>query len=580
MSARGALLGAALAVLAGLSAGCTGKGPDAQSCVLITLDTTRRDALGAFGGLPGVTPYLDAFAAECEAFDGARSVAPLTLPSHASMLTGLYPPRHTVRDNSLTPVPAAASTLAERARERGLKTGAVVAAAVLSKVYGLDQGFDSYDEPPRKGHTFAERTAEEVSERAVSWLGQRAPGERFFLWAHFFDAHRPYEPGERYLAQAGGDPYRGCVARMDAGVGALLDALRARTDWDDLLVIVVADHGEGLGEHGEQSHSAFVYDTTIRAPLLVRFPKSVGAAGGAARAGERSADPVSVADVFPTAVDLLGLGAPGDVDGLSLRDPPPPGRGVYFESCYGRIYHGWSTLAGWADAAGKYVHASAPELYDTAADPGEAHNLFGQRDAGPYVEALRKLALRPALAPSGEGVERSMLGAIEDLGYAGGGEAGALPDLLAVDPARPSPHARAAELAHIVQAWNLSSRGQLKEACAELELVVRSDPENHGAWSRLGRLRLEQGQIAEAAQAFERFAALGVPWAEDYLSLGFCYRRLERKEDAVTYLERGLALDPENERGLEELFGALQELGRGAEAAQVFARLEALRARS
>jgi arylsulfatase A-like enzyme len=574
-AARAALFAGSFALLC---AGCSGEPerPLAESCVLITLDTTRRDALGLYGAPAEITPELDRFAAECAVFDQARSVAPLTLPAHASMLTGLYPPRHTVRDNSLTPVPGAAVTLAERAQDAGFSTGAVVAAAVLSRIFGLDQGFESYDEPSRegKGHSFAERDAAEVSAKALAWLAERPSGERFFLWAHYFDPHLPNEPGEPYLSRAGGDPYLGSVARMDAGIGALLAGLRARPDYDEILVIVIGDHGEGLGEHGEDTHSAFVYDSTLRVPLFVRFPAAAGLAG------RRSDAPVSVADVYPTAVHALGLGAAGDIDGRSLWSAPAPARQVYFESYYGHIYHGWSTLAGATDGARKYVHASAPELYDLRADPGEMHNLAERRDLAPERSALATLVRGPSLAPAEQGVDPTLLAEIEKLGYVAGGGGVARADPLAPDVARPSPHARADVLVRIVRSWNLSTRGLYAEACRELEAVVELDPRNHGAWSRLGRLWLEQGQYAVAAQALERFAALGIDWPAEQLSLGLCYRRLGREEDALQALERGLALDPKNLRGLEELFGALQALGRDEEAAQAFGRLEAARATS
>ena len=560
------LLTAATALLGG----CANDEPTAKNLVLITLDTTRRDALTCLGGPEGITPNLDALAAESTLYLDAYTVAPLTLPSHTSMLTGLYPLRHTVRDNSLTPVPAGAVTLAEKAGDKGMATGAVVAAAVLSEIYGLDQGFDDYDEPARQGHGFAPRPAEEVTERAASWLAGRNTDERYFLWAHYFDPHKPYSPGPEFLARAGGNAYLGSVARMDAGVGELLDLLRARDDWEDTLVIVVADHGEGLGEHGEDTHSAFVYDTTIRVPMLIRFP------GGA---GSRSEAMVSVADVFPTAVDLLGLGTAGDIDGVSLRSAPADDRGVYFESYYGHIYHQWSPAAGWADRHAKYIHSSEPELYRTDADPGESANLLNASDVdvGGYIEAMRELAGRPALEVAEGTIDRSMIAALQDLGYAGAGGLDELPGPLDLASELPSPHARAEELGWIVASWNLASRDQLDEAVRVLERVVRSNPKDHGSWSRLGRLLMRRGDHAGAAEAFEHFAAIGPPWPEDYLSLGLCYRILERDEDAITWLRQGLALDPKNIQALEVLFDLFQELKRDEEAMEVYEQLEAAR---
>jgi hypothetical protein len=417
-----------------------------------------------------------------------------------------------------------------------------------------------------------------VTALARAWLDGVTTGERFFLWAHYFDPHKPLDAGPELVERVGGDPYLACVARMDRGVGHLLDALRVRADWDDVLVIVVADHGEANGDHGEGTHSVFVYDSTIRVPMMVRFPGGVPPPGAAGEGrAERTADAaVSVADVFPTAVDLLGLGSPGDVDGRSLRAPLDRDRGVYFESYYGRIYYGWSPLVGWAEGATKYVHSSAPELYDVAADPGETRNLAAERDVAPYLARLAALARRPTLEPAGETIDRAMLAELEKMGYAGAGGAGELPGPLELDPDRPSPHGRPAELAAIVQSWG-SDEARRDRSIELLRGVVARDPQNHGCWARLGRLLLERGDHAAAAEALERVVALDVPWPEDRFRLAECYLALGREADAAAALESGLALDPDDEPALRKLFELYQALGRPEDAARTFARLEAVR---
>ena len=557
-------------------AACPGSSdePDARNVVLITLDTTRRDSLGVFGGREGITPNLDAFAAECVLYDNARTTAPLTLPAHTSMLTGLYPPRHGVRDNALTPVPRGATTLAEKAQEAGIATGAVVAAAVLSSPYGLDQGFDLYDEPERAAgdHSYAARHADEVTARATAWLEGLGADERFFLWAHYFDPHRPNDPTDELLARADGDRYLACVARMDDGVGDLLDALRARDDWDDTLVIIVADHGEARGEHGEGTHAVFVYDSTIRVPMMVRFPTSM-------ERSEGSVEPAaSVVDVFPTAIDLLGLGSAGAIDGVSLRTPPPADRGVYFESYYGRIYYGWSPLVGWADADAKYVHSTAPELYATDVDPGELRNVVAERDPAPFVAALEALSRKPALDPDAEPIDRDILAALEKMGYAGSGAAGELPGPLELDPDRPSPHTRPDELRALVMAASTSGAepADRSRVIATLEGVLTRDPRNPWAWARLGRMLIEAEDWPRAAQALEQVRALDVPWPEDRLRLAQCYLELKRPADAAATLEETLELDADNRTALGKLVEIYQALGRTADAARAFERLESL----
>ncbi|MCB9914602.1 MAG: sulfatase [Planctomycetes bacterium] len=377
--------------------------------MLVTLDTTNPGALGCYSGRAGLTPHLDALAAEGVLYENARSVAPLTLPSHASMMTGLWPPRHTLRDNGLRALPESAETLAEAARARGYQTAACVAAVVLGESYGLDQGFDVYDAPhgagPGHGHVL-ERSSAEVTAAALRWLDGRDRARPFFLWVHYFDAHAPYDPAPEFLAraQALGEArfpaYLGEVAQVDDAVGALLARLRAEGLLEHTLVAVVGDHGESLGRHGEPTHSLLAYDATIRVPLLLRYPDGY-------RAGERSAEFVSVADVAPTLLEALDLAPGGALDGRSLyRRAVPPGRGVYFESSYGWLNYGWSPLSGWASAEGTYLHSSAPELF-----PGPAGTRGEERWAAEPALAARLLAALeaatagPALADDGAAVD-------------------------------------------------------------------------------------------------------------------------------------------------------------------------------
>jgi tetratricopeptide (TPR) repeat protein len=320
----------------------------------------------------------------------------------------------------------------------------------------------------------------------------------------------------------------------------------------------------------------FVYDSTIRVPMMVRFPPSAMRRSWQASDAARVHAAVSVADVFPTAVDYLGLGAPGSIDGVSLGMSSGPGRGVYFESYYGRIYYGWSPLAGWADDVAKYVHSSAPELYATDADPGETRNVVGERDAAPYLAALAALSRKPALDAGAGRVDQAMLAELEKLGYAGAGGAGELPGPLELDPALPSPHGRAAELAAIVESWSLDE-AERPRAIALLEALVAQDPKNHGCWSRLGRLLQAAGEPARAAVALEHVRDLDVPGPEDRYRLALCYVALERNAEAAEALESALALDPDNVLALERLFAVYQGLERPADAARIFARLEAAR---
>ncbi|MCZ6596297.1 MAG: sulfatase-like hydrolase/transferase [Planctomycetota bacterium] len=555
-----------------LFAGCGGSDPPRMNAVLITLDTTRYDALGCLGGRPGITPSLDNLAAESVVYEAARTVAPLTLPAHASMLTGLYPPRHTVRDNALTPLPEAADTIAERARAGGYQTGAVIATRVLGDVYGLSQGFDDYDAPGNEDvertRQFAERNAADVTASALAWLGERDRERPFLLWVHYFDPHRPFARDGPYLERAGGNPYLADVVMMDDGIGDLLDGLRADHDFENTLVIVVGDHGEGLGDHGEATHSAFVYDSTLRVPLMVRHPDGH-------RAGERSQEIVSVADVFPTLIEALGLGGPGDVDGTSLyRRTVDPERGVYFESFYGHIYYHWSPMAGWVDAKGKYVHSSEPELYDPRSDPRESIDLAKERAAEVerYRRALARLGARTSLEPAGVKVDSAMIAELQKLGYSGGGWVGDLPGLLD-ESDQPAPHARAAELDLLFRAWNATARDDVEAAVDAFRQVLLFNPENHEALSMLGLHLLDAGRPEEALEPLERFGQIGPTWTRTWQGLARALDAVGRTDEALTWFDRALWIEPEDEVMLEKVIEILRREGRTAEAIPYLRRL-------
>lgn len=357
--------------------------------LLITLDTTRADRLSTYGFMDARMPHLDRLAREGILFDSASSVAPLTLPAHSSLLTGLNPPRHGVRTNAGAPLAASHTTLAETLRDRGYRTAAFVGSAVLGPDRGLNQGFEHYggvtdnDSAP---HPPGQRRADAVVTEATRWLASAA-GDRFFLWAHFYDAHRPYDPPEPFRSLYPGDAYLGEIAFVDAQIGRLLEALEHHALLDRTLVVVAGDHGESLGQHGERDHGIFVYDSVLHVPLIIRAPPLVP---------RRVSEVVRLIDVMPTVLDLLGEPPPGGMDGTSLVDLIQ-GSGThvaldaYAESRY-PLQFGWSPLRSLRAGRFKLIEAPRPELYDLVLDPFERRNVFDQQ-----TEVAATLARRLAM---------------------------------------------------------------------------------------------------------------------------------------------------------------------------------------
>ena len=351
--------------------------PPPIGVVIITLDTTRADRLSVYGFMDAAMPHLDRLAREGVVFDQATSVAPLTLPAHCSLFTGLFPPAHGVRDNADRPLSPEHTTLAETLHAHGFRTGAFVGSVVLDADRGLAQGFDHYSgvvstdasertpRPPRR------RRGDEVVTDAIRWI-DGIQGSRFFVWAHLYDPHRPYDPPEPFRSTYT-DPYTAEIAFADAQIGRLLEALDRRKLLDRTIVVVAADHGESLGDHGERDHGIFVYESVLRVPLIIRAPNV---------SPRRIADVVRLVDVMPTVLDLLSMPR-HPVDGKSLAgvlhgDPQHVELDAYSESQY-PLRFGWSPLRALRAGRYKLIEAPRPELYDLDRDPFEQRNLYHER---------------------------------------------------------------------------------------------------------------------------------------------------------------------------------------------------------
>jgi len=556
-----------LVAIAGLYLGAScANGDSGPSALLITFDTTRADAISSFGGEPGITPNIDALVAEGVAYDRAYAVTPMTQPSHASMLTGLYPPRHRVRINGHRPLPASAETLAEMAQAAGMQTAAFVSAVVLDKAFGLDQGFETYDVPNRRARGskigFTGRTVKEVTDLALSWFEARDRDRPFFVWIHVWDPHPPWNPPPQFRARAQNKPYLAEVAFADAVIGRLLSVLDKDGTLDETTVVFVADHGEAFGEHGEESHSTHCYESTMRVPFVIRYPDRF-------MAGERIAVVTSIADVQPTLAEALGLTGPENVDGRSLyRRTSLDDRGAYIESYYGYMSFSWSPLAGWVDAEGKYLHSSSPEFYDMRTDLGETTNLH---DAHPeasrrYRDAIVRVASQPALELADEAtIDESLREDLEKVGYASSNIVDEdIPHPLA-ESDLPSPATSMEERKLTIEVLSQLSSGRIAEGMETCRRILETNPNNCWALDRLASCYVREKQWEEALVLLQRTIQNGRATANTYGNLGGCLLSLGRKEEALASFLMVLDLDPYEPLSLLAVVRLLRETGRHAE---------------
>jgi choline-sulfatase len=411
-----AVLYAVPLVLAG--AGPLDDGAAIRNVLIVTLDTTRADYLPPYGYTNLETPALDRLAREGTVFEQATTSVPLTLPAHCTIFTGLFPPHHRVRDNADRTLDRSQTTLAEVLRARGMRTGAFVGSIVVGQNRGLAQGFDTYSAPSPIGlRERNRRPGQRIVDDALAWL-QRQENSPFFAWIHLYDAHAPYALPEPYRTMYQDAPYLGALAVLDAQLARLVQALETRHVLDQTLIIVAGDHGESLGDHGEDGHGILVYQSTLHVPFIVRVP---GLAPG------RVADVTRLADVMPTVLDLLHVPAPS-MDGVSLV-ALMTGRvkhldlDAYSESAYPRRF-GWSELHALRAGRYKFINAPRPELYDLDADPGEQHNIIHERAALASVMAARVDALAESAAirkPVDSSVNAEAASRLAALGYVGHG---------------------------------------------------------------------------------------------------------------------------------------------------------------
>jgi arylsulfatase A-like enzyme/Tfp pilus assembly protein PilF len=531
--------------------------------VLVSIDTLRADRLPLHGYAAGRTPALDALAREAVAFEAAYSHCPLTLPAHASLFTGLLPPRHGVRDNIGFTLAAERTTLAARFKAAGYRTGGAVSAYVLRGQTGIAQGFDYYEdaiELAGAGESLA--TLQRDGAVAVDALGAwvEAQGEApFFAFLHLYEPHWPYTPPAAHRGHA--QPYDGEVAHADELLGRFLDRLRGRGLLDRALVAVTADHGEGLGDHGEAEHGIFLYREALHVPLLVRLP-------GGARGGARVAGAVGHADLAPTLLDLAGLDGAG-MDGASLREAlrtgRAPGRPVYAETLYPRLHFGWSDLYAATEGRFRFIRAPRPELYDLAADPGERRNLAaakGAAAAGMAAWLEKQVASAAPAAP--EEVSAETREKLQALGYIG---AGAPP--VAAGEALPDPKDTIGAYEELKRGIALRQQERHEEAVAQLRKVLSAHPRMLDAWELLALSLMTLGRAQEGIAALVEALELAPERAETHLALARAYALEGDLRRALSHAEIASARNPgQGFEVLAQLFMDKGDLARAADLAR------------
>ncbi len=605
---------AVVTLLAVLLAAHAVRADGAPNVLLVTLDTTRADHLGCYGASGALTPALDGLAARGTLFEQAYTPSPMTLPAHATIMTGLEPPEHGLRVNGRSVLAPGIPTLAEILAARGYRTGAFVAAFVLNRRFGLDRGFATYDDDltGARKQTVDEqlsvyRPGDRVVDAALGWLDHAAdPGAPFFAWVHLYDPHYPNYSnddldGTRF---AGVASYDAEVAFMDRQVGRLLDFLDRRGLRDDTLVIAIADHGEGLGNHGEQEHGYLLNEEVLRVPFIVSLPKIV-------RAGHRVGAVVSSVDVLPTTLDLLGIAHASDGRGRSLRaglaGEAIPSIPSYAETDLPFTVFGWSPLRSLTTERWKFVRTSRPELYDRLADRAERTNLEPDqpRTAEALAQELTSLegGLRNTAPALDAAVDEDARRRLEALGYIDGASASAastggerlrdVKDMLAVkrmgaelatglatgrldmaqaigigrELVRRSPesatfHARLGAL--------LVKTGQLDAAAPELAEAVRLQPDHAEARSNLGHVLVRQGKFADAVVQLTEATRLRPELAEAQLGLGLAENGRGNQAEALVAFERAVALDPASADAHLHLGNALARQDRRLSAAREY----------
>jgi choline-sulfatase len=533
--------------------------------LLVTVDTLRADHVGCYGDPKAATPNIDALAARGVRFAQAIASVPLTAPSHASILTGAYPPVHKIRDMGGFILDPSIPTLATILKDAGWSTAAFVGAAVLNRHYGMNRGFDTYNDSMQDESSLkkipgvvAEVRAEVVAHRAVEWLKGADRSKPFFLWAHFYDPHFPYDPPEPFRSQYPKDPYRGEIAYADGQVGVLLKALADQSLDGRTLVVLIADHGESLGEHGEFTHGVFLYDSTVHVPMMI--------AGPGVPAGRVVAEQVRSIDVLPTVTDFAGVSKGTAAQGVSLRAALAGGKPMgtdacFLETLYPKTQMAWSELRALRTDRWKMIVAPKPELYSLVDDPRENRNVIEEHR--PEAERLRaRVGELSGRGGPGEKIEPQLVDEqrkreLAALGYVSAGRR-----KMEFNMSGPDPKDRVEILGILERASDVMNHDRWREAVAPLEKASREDPSNPLVYMNLVLCYERLGQFDRMEQTCLRAIQNGAETDEILANLGEIYIRRGDLPRAIGHMEAAARLNPGNLQNMDNLATAYLQTGR------------------
>jgi tetratricopeptide (TPR) repeat protein len=536
-----AAVGTALAAVGGWRY-ARASAPVSGPIILISIDTLRADHLPAYGYTRVKTPAIDALAADGVVFDHAYSHAPQTLPAHAALLSGRLPFETGVRDNVGFTVKPGERMLPQMLHERGFATGGVVSAFVLRRETGIAQGFDFFDGTMPAGSQEVsigqvQRDGAESERIAEHWLDSQS--SRAFLFLHLYEPHKPYTPPARYGQYA---PYDGEIAYADEIVGRLMQHLKAHQLYDRSTIILLSDHGEGLGDHGEQEHGLFVYDEAIHVPLIVKQEANAGA-------GRHIPDLVQHIDIVPTILDLVKAPQPGNLRGRTLKPlldgtGTIPAQAIYSEALYARYHFGWSELTALTDERYRYIKAPRPELYDLARDPHERQNIAADRIqaaqalGGALDRLVKGSSIQAPAAVSADARER-----LQALGYVG---SQAAPPTAAGDTLA-DPKDKREILERYRSAVDLAGERQWPQAIALLQQILREDPGMTDVWNQLATFAARTDRFDLAIDAYKHVIKLGPSDPHGYLGAASMYLRLHRLDEAREHARLAADVAPDRD---------------------------------